>query len=315
MRFDFKQRPLVELLETDREEPDPDFAGVGWARADEIWLGRRRRVTNALVIALHAVDDGPVLDDDVMLQFALPDGGVGQLLASEFLASQAWPHDVSAIVLCLCNPHRAHLTWPDAPAVPIHYAIGNVVAWGDPDGRVRLEADSWRTLRDVAIEVAQPPISDEEKQAYIGMWLLKKLDLKPEDGGMTLPIVLPSELGTLEETLHQLAVDGLVELNTKKERYELTKQGIAYLGELIDEASDLVDEFDDEEMPEVVAELKRRNLDPMRARFLWGWYEGELDDLVRFQEQRGVRPVERMWAFYLTGNELWRELARDLVPE
>ncbi len=315
MRFDFRQRSLVELLETDREEPDPDFAGVGWARADEIWLGRHRRVTNAVVIALHAVDDGPALYDDVMLQFALPEGGSGQMLASAFLASQVWPTDASAIVLCLCNPHRAHLTWPDAPAMPIHHASGNVVAWGDPDGRVRLEADSWRTLRDVAIEVAQPPLSDEEKQAYVGMWLLKKLDLKPEDGGMTLPIVLPSELGTLEETLHQLAVDGLVDLNAKKERYELTKQGVAYLGELIDEASDLVDEFDDEEMPEVVAELKRRNLDPMRARFLWGWYEGELDDLVRFQEQRGVRPVERMWAFYLTGNDFWRELARDLVAE
>jgi hypothetical protein len=287
---------------------------VGWARADEIWLGRRR-VTDALVIALHAVDDGPGLDDDVMLQFPLADGGAGQMLASEFLAAHAWPQDASAIVLCLCNPHRAHLTWPSAPAIPIHYGIGNVVAWGDPDGRVRLEADSWRTLRDVAIEVARPPLTDEEKQAYVGMWLLKKLDLKPEDGGITLPIVLPSELGTLEETLHQLAVDGLVDLNAKKERYELTKQGIAYLGELIDEAGDLVDEFDDEEMPEVVAELKRRNLDPMRARFLWGWFEGELDDLVRFQEQRGVRPVERMWAFYLTSDDFWRELARDLVAE
>ena len=57
-----------------------------------------------------------------------------------------------------------------------------------------------------------------------------------------------------------------------------------------------------------------RNLDVFRARFLWGWYSGEFDDLVLFQQRRGVSPVEQFWAFYLTGDDFYRELARDTDP-
>jgi hypothetical protein len=144
---------------------------------------------------------------------------------------------------------------------------------------------------------------------------MKKLDLKPEDGGMEIPVVLPSELSPLDETLQQLAVDDLISINAKKGRYELTKQGIDYLGRTIDEATDLVDEMDDLELDEAIAQLRERKLDLMRARFLWGWFEGEFDDLVQFQERRGVTPVEKMWAFYLMGDEFWDELARDFTPQ
>ena len=156
-------------------------------------------------------------------------------------------------------------------------------------------------------------LTDEQKQTYTGLWLLKKLDLDPKDGGMELPVVLPSELSPLDETLQQLAVDDLVSINAKKNRYELTKKGIDYLGRYIDDASEIVDEFDDWETEDAIAEMKARKLDVMRARFLWGWYEGELDDLVAFQERRGVTPVERMWAFYLTSDAFWDELAKDLA--
>jgi hypothetical protein len=155
-------------------------------------------------------------------------------------------------------------------------------------------------------------IDDEKKQTYAGLYLLKKLDLKPEDGGMEIPVVLPSELAPLDEVLQQLAVDDLVAINAKKGRWELTKQGLDYLGRAIDEASDLFDEFEEAEVEEMVDELRSRNLDPFRARFLWGWWEGELDDLVVFQERRGVAPIERMWAFYLMSDEFYAELAKDL---
>jgi hypothetical protein len=158
-----------------------------------------------------------------------------------------------------------------------------------------------------------PVISEEQKQTYIGLWLLKKLDLPPEEGGMVLPVVLPAELAPLDEHLQELAVEDYISINAKKGRYELTKKGIAYLGEVIDEAEDMVDELDDLEVAEAIAELRAKNLDLFRARFLWGWFEGEFDDLVLFQERRGVSPVERLWAFYLTGDELWRELARDIA--
>lgn len=155
-------------------------------------------------------------------------------------------------------------------------------------------------------------IDDEAKERYIALWLLKKLDLSPDDGGMDFPVVLPGELAPLDEPLQQLAVDDLTRINKKTGRYELTKKGIAYLGEVIDEASDLVDELDELEGDEVLAEVRARGLDPFRVRYLWGWFDGEFDDLVLFQERRGISPVERLWAFYLTGDELWRELARDL---
>jgi hypothetical protein len=158
-------------------------------------------------------------------------------------------------------------------------------------------------------------ITEEQKQTYVGLYLLKKLDLKPEDGGLDLPVVLPSELSPLDETLQQLAVDDLIVINARKNRYELTKQGIAYLGTAIDEAEALVEELDDYEVDEAIAELRARNLDVFRARFLWGWYEGEFDDLVMFQERRGASPVERMWAFYLMSDAFWTELAREIDPQ
>ena len=134
-------------------------------------------------------------------------------------------------------------------------------------------------------------IDDETKQTYIALWLLKKLDLTPEDGGMELPVSLPAELSPLDETLQQLAVDDLIRINVKTGRYALTKS------------------------EEAIAELRARGLDVFRARFIWGWFDGEFDDMVQWQEQRGIRPVERLWAFYLTGDDFWNELARELDGE
>lgn len=155
-------------------------------------------------------------------------------------------------------------------------------------------------------------IDDEAKQTYIALWLLKKLDLSPEDGGMKFPVALPAELSPLDEPLQQLAVEDRIQINRKTGFYDLTKKGIDYLGAVIDEASDLVDDLEELETDQAITELRARGRDVFRARFLWGWFDGEFDDLVLWQEQRGIRPVERLWAFYLTGDELWNELAREL---
>lgn len=157
-----------------------------------------------------------------------------------------------------------------------------------------------------------PVVDDDDVRLYAGIYVLKKMDLRPEDGGLVFPIALPSDLTPLDEILRELAVDGRVELNARKNRWDLTKAGLAYLATLIDEAEALIEEFDDDELPEVVAELRARNLDPLRARFLWGWFDGEFDDLVEFQRQRGVKPVQTLWAYYLTDDEFYGELAKDL---
>ncbi|WP_437952659.1 hypothetical protein WME98_19545 [Sorangium sp. So ce296] len=157
----------------------------------------------------------------------------------------------------------------------------------------------------------QPIVSREQKLVYAGIYVLKKMDLKPADGGMEFPVVLPSELSPLEDVLQELVNADLVEVNRRKARFEVTKKGLAYLGEIIDEAEALVDEFDDESLEDAVAELRRRNVDVLRARFLWGWYDGELDDLVLFQQRRGATPVEPWWADYLMSDAFYEALKSD----
>ena len=151
----------------------------------------------------------------------------------------------------------------------------------------------------------------EEKLLYAGIYVLKKMDLKPADGGLVLPAVLPHELDPLGEVLQELAVADFVAMDRRKERWEITKAGFAHIGALIDEAEALIDEFDDQEPEEMLAELQRRHLDPFRARFLWGWYQGEFDDLVLFQQRRGVEAVERSWADYLVSDAFYDNLALD----
>ncbi|WP_437569988.1 hypothetical protein [Sorangium sp. So ce542] len=157
----------------------------------------------------------------------------------------------------------------------------------------------------------QPIVSREQKLVYAGIYVLKKMDLKPADGGMEFPLVLPSELSPLEDVLQELVNADLVEVNRRKARFEVTKKGLAYLGEIIDEAEALVDEFDDESLEDAVAELRRRNVDVLRARFLWGWYDGELDDLLLFQQRRGATPVEPWWADYLMSDAFYEALKSD----
>jgi hypothetical protein len=163
-------------------------------------------------------------------------------------------------------------------------------------------------------EVDRMKISEDQKRTLVGLWILKKLDLDPKEGGIAFPVVLPGDLSPLDETLQELAVEDYVRINAKKNLYELTPKGIDYLGHVIDEAQDMVDELEELETDEAVAELRKRGLDLLRARFLWGWYEGEFDDLVLFQERRGVDPVERMWAFYLTSDDFFAEIAKDFTP-
>jgi hypothetical protein len=155
-------------------------------------------------------------------------------------------------------------------------------------------------------------VTEEQRLAYAGIWLLKKMDLRPEDGGMVVPMHLPPELGPLEDVLRELMVADHVRLNRRKQRYEITETGYAYLGRLIDEAHDLVEEFEHAEVEDVIAALRARRLDVLRARFLWEWYTGELDDLVLFQQRRGISPVEPLWAYYLVGDDFYDTMARDV---
>lgn len=148
----FHEQPLVELLhlDVDRAQPSRDYAGFGWARTAQLWLAvgeePGRRIDDALVLALHSSDDAEPMADDIELEFELPDRAV-TVLASTFLAR--WIPQLpttSAIVLALCNPHRAALRRPPGTSAPILYGMGDVASWRETDDRITLTAEAWCTL-------------------------------------------------------------------------------------------------------------------------------------------------------------------------
>ncbi len=158
-------------------------------------------------------------------------------------------------------------------------------------------------------------VTDEQKLTYAGIYVLKKLDLKPADGGVQMPVILDALHSPLEDTLERLVMQGYLAIDRKTQRYAITKLGYKYIAGLIDEAEGIIDEFDDWETVDMVAELRARNLDPLRARFLWGWYQGEFDDMVLFQQRRGIEPVEADWPAFIVSDELYDNLALDLIGE
>lgn len=152
----------------------------------------------------------------------------------------------------------------------------------------------------------------EQRAYYASVYILKRLDLEPKEGGIELPVVLPHDWYPLEEVLESMVVDGLVAIHRRKGIYALTAQGIDLVGRLIDEAESYIEEFSEQEVEDMVQTLTKRGVDLLRARFLWGWYDEEFDDLVEFQRIRGMEPVQTAWAEFLLGPEFYENLARDL---
>lgn len=157
--------------------------------------------------------------------------------------------------------------------------------------------------------------TEDQKLTYAGIYVLKKIDLKPADGGLELPVLLDGVLGSLEQAVERLVMQGHLQIDRKKQRYAITKSGYAYIASLIEEAEGLIDEFDEWETLDMVHELVDRNLDPLRARFLWGWYQGEFDDLVVFQQRRGLDPVEYEWPAFVVSDAFYEDLERDLAGD
>jgi len=154
----FHERPALELLhfDEDRDEVDHDYAGYGWARVDHVWLRGDdvvRPVDDVLVLGLHSPDDGQAFAEDIEVEFELAPGRSVIVMATQFL--EAWlpklPRDRKAIVLAICNPHRAVLRSPTS-TIPILYPLGDVTSWlelptEDHDARIHLEAETWCTLQ------------------------------------------------------------------------------------------------------------------------------------------------------------------------
>ena len=156
-------------------------------------------------------------------------------------------------------------------------------------------------------------MSEAKKRYYATIYVLKRLDLEVDEGGVTLPVLLPPEFAALEDLLISMAVEDLIEIDPKRQIYRLTERGIETIGLLIDEIEAVIDEFDDAEVSEVLRILRARNLDVLRIRFLWGWYDGEFDDVVNYQRRRGFAEIERDWATFILSDAFYDDLQRDLV--
>lgn len=153
----FRRRAPLEVLhlDGDREGVDDDYVGYGHGRLDALTLAGADGsivVRDALVLALHCADPGEALPDDIELEFFLEGFAPGASVSaplSGFLSVwlPALQHDERAVVLALCNPHRAAVRRPAAmaPSTPLHYATGEVESWYD-DG-VRLVAEAWHVAR------------------------------------------------------------------------------------------------------------------------------------------------------------------------
>jgi hypothetical protein len=144
--------PRAVLGIGDRATIDAEYTGFGWTRVERIWLADpagARAVDDALVLALHAADDGPARADDVLLEFALPGQPITVWLSAFLARWRPRLPAARATVLALCNPHRAVLTAPAG----VHHALGAVDSWLDLDPargpageRLRLVAEAWRQV-------------------------------------------------------------------------------------------------------------------------------------------------------------------------
>ena len=276
----FEQQPPKPLLglDVDRDEPDLDFAGFGWGHLPALTPSTpygARRLLDALVFAVHTPDEP---GDALELEFWLDDGddAIAAMVPWPLFADRILRPRLGAqreVVLAMCNPNNLRIAAPAwLGSHRLHYAEGDVISWLDRN-----------EPRRGAIQIARAPMADrnavnaEARRTYAGMFVLKLLDLQPEDGGTELEVILPHDLEPFDPVLESLAVQGYVEIERKKGRYALTPHGEDYLGTQIDEAEMYIDELDGRPPEEIVRRARARKLDPMRVRFLWGWYQGEFD--------------------------------------
>jgi hypothetical protein len=147
------EREPLELLALagDRLAPDHDYAGFGWAWVDAVELAAPDRppvwLRRTLLLALHSADEQPE-HGDIELLFELPDQSVLVPLSRWMPAALPGLPAADELVLVLCNPGRVVPALP--PGLPqrrVHYALGDVTSWWDPDddggGHVRLSARRW----------------------------------------------------------------------------------------------------------------------------------------------------------------------------
>lgn len=151
----FDRKPPLALLGLDdpqRTEVDHDFAGFGWGVVPRVVLADdddRREVKDALVLALHTPDE-PTDAPELELEFWIEhDGEELAVLVPwrAFAEARVRPllrDEQGDVVLALCNPDARGIDRPSwLGERRLYHADGDVTAWLDPDGSIRLQARRW----------------------------------------------------------------------------------------------------------------------------------------------------------------------------
>lgn len=303
----FPQRDPLELFGLERTVEDDDFIAFGWCRPESLTLVAARgpsfQLKTPLVVAVHTADE-PSTQTELELEFWVDlDDEEAAVLATlpDFYQAHLMPllGEETAVVLALCNPAGLEIVPPAGLGARRFYAChGEARAWL-VDGQLQLHADRWMSH-------PQEPMTD--RWTYVGLFVLKLMDIAESEGGMTIPLALPPELVPLRPAIDRLYAEGLITQSRWRGRWQITKLGLDVLGRTIDEAQGYIAEFDDLEVDEMINVLHESGLDPMRVRFLWGWVEGEFDDLVY---EPGWAESLAEGAFF---DDLEAELRRNQTP-
>jgi len=104
-----------------------------------------------------------------------------------------------------------------------------------------------------------------EIMKYAGMYVIKKMDLTPADGGHIFEVPLQGLDEHLEPVLDNLMFNNLIFIDTNRVQYDLTKDGEQYVRSLIDEAEVYIDKYQEFEPTTRVNLMKRDKVNPLRA--------------------------------------------------
>ena len=153
--------------------------------------------------------------------------------------------------------------------------------------------------------------ANQEIIKYAGIYLLKMMEAEPPP----FQVPLSSQDESLEPILDDLLFRELILIDPEKSAYQISQKGVEYVDSLIDEIEGYIDEYQDFEPATRVNLMKRDHVNPLRARFLWGLYDGEFDDLVEWQDQSQFSPSEIKinWRQIITSKEFYDYLFEDII--
>ena len=149
---------------------------------------------------------------------------------------------------------------------------------------------------------------------YAGMYVLKMLDMPPDQGGHVFEVPLSGPDERIEPVLDDLMFHSLVTIDEQNFRYALTDEGTEYIGKLLDEIEGYIAKYQEFEPTTKVNLMKRDRVNPLRARFLWGLYDGEFDDFKQWQENWNIDPAEQTedWQDVVVMKEFYDMLFDDI---